>query len=163
MDVPVDILGVFEVENADNPFVLLRDDAGRSFPIWVGPCEAMAIQFVLSGSIPSRPLTHDLAITLLERLDAHLHHVVIDDLSNRVFYAKLFLETPAGEVQVDARPSDALALALRAQVPVFVAEQVVEEAIIGQEIVLPEEEAAEEPEDDTELPDEPLDEEQPPS
>ena len=151
MEVAVDIVGVFEVENAENPFVLLRDSAGRSFPIWVGPCEAMAIQFALSGAMLSRPLTHDLMLSLLERVGATLQRVLIDDLSNQVFYAKLFLSTPGGELSVDSRPSDALALAVRAQVPVLVAEAVIQEAMLDQEITIQEEppwEEGESPEGD---------------
>jgi len=140
MDVPVEVLGVFEIENSDSPFVLLRDSEGRNIPIWVGPCEAVAIQTVLSGTIPSRPLTHDLALTLLERLGATLERVVIDDLSNKVFYAKLHLSTATVPLEIDARPSDALALALRAQAPVLISDAVAEEAKLDHDIQITEEE-----------------------
>lgn len=140
MDVPVRIVGVFEVENADNPFVLLRDEQARNFLIWIGPCEALAIQTVLTGTMPARPLSHDLMLTLLERLGATLERIVIDDFSNGVFYCKLYLHSATGEMQVDCRPSDGMALALRAQAPVFAAEEVIEAVKVEQDIEIPDEE-----------------------
>jgi len=113
-----------------NHFVLLRDNRGRRVPIFVGQFEAWAISLALEGDAPDRPFTHDLIRLLLERLDATIERVVIDDLWSETFYAKIGLVKATGEtMDIDARPSDAIALALRVRAPIYMAETVLEATI----------------------------------
>lgn len=126
----VKVMGVYahqEQGTAANHFVLLRDNRGRRVPIWVGQFEAWAISLALEGDSPDRPFTHDLLRLFLERLEATIERIVIDDLWNEVFYAKIELVKPNGEsTDIDARPSDAIALALRFHAPIYMAESVLE-------------------------------------
>ena len=111
------------------PIVLLRDaDQQRVLPIWVGPVEANAIALQVENVAPPRPLTHDLLRNVLTELGVSLTRVIISDLRESTFYAYLEL-TRDGEVTlVDARPSDAIALAIRAKAPVFVESEVLDKA-----------------------------------
>ncbi len=126
----VKVMGVYMHQEAKLPaqhFVLLRDNKGRRVPIWVGQFEAWAISFALEGDAPERPMTHDLFKLLLERLGATLERVIIDDLWNETFYAKVGFLTPGGEsIEIDCRPSDAIALALRTRAPIYMAENVLD-------------------------------------
>jgi len=129
----VKVMGVYAHQDQGtiaNHFVLLRDNRGRRVPIFVGQFEAFAISLALEGDAPDRPFTHDLIRLLLERLDATIEGVVIDDLWNETFYAKIALVKPGGEtMDIDARPSDAIALALRVRAPIYMAESVLEATI----------------------------------
>jgi hypothetical protein len=108
-------------------FVLLRDNRGRRAPIWVGQFEAWAISSALEGDTQERPMTHDLLKAMLDRLGASIEGVVIDDLWNETFYAKIGVVKTDGEtLEIDARPSDAIALALRSRAPIYMAEYVLE-------------------------------------
>jgi bifunctional DNase/RNase len=99
--------------------------------IMVGPAEANAIAMELEGIRPPRPLTHDLMRDLLSKLDAQVDRVVISDLRDETYYGCIVLKTVAGKVEVDARPSDAIALALRTQSPIFVSDTVANQAMIA--------------------------------
>ena len=104
----------------------------RELPIWIGPYEAQAIVLEIRGASPTRPLTHDLMKALVERLGAKLDRVVIDEMHDDTYFAKLHLEAPDGRaVVVDARPSDAIALALRLHGPLLVSEELFAKAPIG--------------------------------
>jgi bifunctional DNase/RNase len=106
--------------------------APRELPIWIGPFEAQAIVLEMRGASPTRPLTHDLMKSLVERLGAKLERVVIDDLRDDTYFAKLHLAAPDGrEVVVDARPSDAIALALRLHGQLLVSEELFDRAPVG--------------------------------
>src|SRR3954465_14893631 len=95
--------------------VILRDTGhDRSLPIWIGPWEANAIAMRLQGLTPERPLTHDLFASTLEELGVRIQQVVIADLADETFHARLFLESNGQTLEIDSRPSDALALAVRA-------------------------------------------------
>jgi uncharacterized protein len=108
---------------------VLKDlERERYLPIWVGPCEAEAISVGAKGIEVLRPLTHDLIVNVMDALDAALRYIFINDLADNTFYATLVLSTDTGEVEVDARPSDAIAVAIRLDVPIYVAESVMEEA-----------------------------------
>jgi uncharacterized protein len=113
--------------------ILKESDRDRYLPIWIGPWEANAIAMRLQGLTPERPLTHDLFATALEELGVHIQQVVIADLADETFHARLFLETNGRTIEVDSRPSDALALAVRAGVRIFAAEAVLNRAAVEPE------------------------------
>ena len=114
--------------------VILKEAArDRYLPIWIGPWEASAIAMKLQGLTPERPLTHDLFATTLTELGARIDRVVISELADETFHARIMLERDGRTVEVDARPSDALALAVRASVPIFAAASVLEQAALGGE------------------------------
>lgn len=145
--VPLEIVGVRVEMPSNQPVVLLREPvAGRYVPIWIGAVEASAIAFAQQGVVPTRPLTHDLFCDTLAALGASLTEVRITDLRDGVFYAELVLRTAAGTVEVSARPSDALALAVRLDAPVVATADLVSEAGID----LPAEEDEDEDEKDPE-------------
>jgi len=129
----VKVMGVYAHQDQGtiaNHFVLLRDNRGRRVPIFVGQFEAWAISLALEGDAPDRPFTHDLIRLMLDRLEATIERVVIDDLWNETFYAKIGLVKAGGEtMEIDARPSDAIALALRVRAPIYMAETVLEATI----------------------------------
>jgi bifunctional DNase/RNase len=113
--------------------VVILKETGREryLPIWIGPWEASSIAMRLQGLTPERPLTHDLFASALEVLDAHVARVVISELADETFHARLFVERDGHEGEVDARPSDALALAVRVGAPIFAAPAVLEQAGLG--------------------------------
>ncbi len=113
--------------------VVILKETGRDryLPIWIGPWEASAIAMRLQGLTPERPLTHDLFASALEAIDARVTRVVISDLADETFHARLFLERDGKEAEVDARPSDALALAVRVGAPIFAAPSVLDQAGLG--------------------------------
>ena len=128
-------MGVRVEMPSNNPIVLLRDrESGRYLPIWVGAVEATAIAYAQQGIVPPRPLTHDLLRDILQTLGATLTEVRITALEDGVFYASLVF---ADGTEVSARPSDAIALALRTESPIRGAQEVLEEAGID----LPDEDA----------------------
>lgn len=123
---PLDVIGVRVDMPSNQPLVLLRESHGdRYLPIWIGAVEATAIAFAQQGVVPPRPLTHDLMKDLLEVLDRPVQQVRITDLRDGVFYAVLDL---GDGVEVSARPSDAIALAMRTGAPIFGEEQVLADA-----------------------------------
>jgi bifunctional DNase/RNase len=116
-----------------SPIVLLRDLEERNFlPIWIGMFEAAAIAMELQDFKPPRPMTHDLVTVLLDKLKARLQRVIINEIVDDTFYAVIEVSAPAtaGDdiLKIDARPSDAIALAVRAHVPIFVSESVMMKA-----------------------------------
>lgn len=114
---------------------------GEILPVWIGQLEATSILIAVQGAIPPRPLAHDLMRSLLEAVDATATKVEITRIDDGTFYAEITLSTPAGERIVDARPSDAVALASRVGIPVWVADAVMDEA--GVPDVVTESDAAE--------------------
>ncbi|MCJ7548357.1 MAG: bifunctional nuclease family protein [Anaerolineae bacterium] len=109
--------------------VVLKDaETDRYLPIWIGPCEAEAITVGVKGIEVRRPLTHDVIVAVIDALRAELLHIFISTLADNTYYATLVLSTQEGEVRVDARPSDAVATAVRLGVPIYVAESVMDEA-----------------------------------
>ncbi len=135
-DIPVEIWDLVRDEQ-ERDIVLLRDERGRLLPIVIGVCEAMAIWVRLkpekSGALVRRPLGHDLMQAMLERMGARLERVVIDGLVDGTFFATLHLFRGEDEIVADARPSDAIALLLRMTAPLFVNDEVMEEASIKPE------------------------------
>lgn len=125
----VEVVGVRVEMPSNQPIVLLKQiDGIRYLPIWVGSVEASAIAFAQQGMMPPRPMTHDLMVTLLEQLDASLLAVHLTELRDGVFYAELKIRTNTGEANISARPSDALALALRTGSPIFATEELFAQA-----------------------------------
>jgi len=109
--------------------VILREKkAGRYLPIWIGAAEADAIAVKLQGVTVPRPLTHDLLVLVIDSLGATVDSIIVNDLKSDTFYAKVILNVDGGQVEIDSRPSDALALAVRAAVPIFVDEAVLDKA-----------------------------------
>ena len=124
--IQLDVVGVRVEMPSSQPIVLLREVGGeRHLPIWIGAVEATAIAFAQQGVVPSRPLTHDLMKDVLDALGQELTQISITELRDGVFYAQLVF---ASGVEVSARPSDAIALALRTGTPIFGAEDVLVEA-----------------------------------
>ncbi len=114
--------------------VVLKDtESPRFLPIWIGPFEADAITIELQGVEVARPLTHDLLKSVIDKLGAEVERVAITDLRNDTFYAQITLRVNGRRMEVDSRPSDAIALAVRTQVPVYVDEQVMDQAAIAPE------------------------------
>lgn len=109
--------------------VVLRDVTSlRYVPIWIGPFEAEAIAFELQGKRAPRPMTHDLLHNVITSLGAVISHVVVTELRNDTFYARIFLESDGQRLEVDARPSDAIAVAVRAGAAVYVSDDVMAQA-----------------------------------
>ena len=125
MDVEMRIRGWMMDPNTNMPIVVLKAvGSDIVLPIWVGIFEANAIAVEIEKSVGPRPMTHDLAKNLIQYMNGSLDRVVITDLRDNTFYATLWLTHAGGSVTVDARPSDAIALALRADCPIYVAEPV---------------------------------------
>ncbi len=112
-----------------SPLVLLRDQEEMNFlPIWIGIFEAAAIAMELQNIKPPRPMTHDLLINFIEKLGGGLKRVVINDIKDGTFYAAIEVEKDKNSIKMDARPSDAIALAVRSHIPIFVSEVVMMQA-----------------------------------
>ncbi len=110
--------------------VVLKDSDDRFLPIWIGPFEADAITIALQGNQVARPLTHDLLKTMIKEAGGVPAHIVVNDLRDDTFYARIVMELNERHVEVDSRPSDAIALAVRFQIPIYVAPGVMEKAAI---------------------------------
>jgi len=122
----VRVVGVCQAPHG-GAFVLLRDSLGRNLPIWIDEGQAYSIHLALEGSAPPRPMTHDLIKLVVERLGGSIEHILVDDLYNNVYYAKLEVRQGERRSQIDCRPSDAIAVATRFSVPIYVADHVLEE------------------------------------
>ncbi|RME98004.1 MAG: bifunctional nuclease family protein [Chloroflexi bacterium] len=118
--------------------VLKETDSDRYLPIWIGPFEADAITLQLQGVQVARPLTHDLLKSVIDQMGAKISHVIVTELKNETFYANIVMDINGKSVEIDARPSDAIALAVRVNAPLFVAEPVMAEASIVPETGLDE-------------------------
>ena len=113
------------------PIVLLKTvDSNRFLPIWIGHPEAAAILMRLQGAETPRPMTHDLVTQMLDHLDARCERVAVTELKDNTFYATITIAVNGTEVEIDSRPSDALALAVRCDAPIYAAEEVIEESSI---------------------------------
>jgi uncharacterized protein len=129
MDIEVRIRGLMMDPATNMPIVVLKDVASDTvMPIWVGIFEANAIAIEIEKVSAPRPMTHDLARNLMRHLNAELERIVITEIKDDTFYAVLWVRQGNEPVAIDARPSDAIALALRADCPIFVAEHVMQSA-----------------------------------
>jgi uncharacterized protein len=120
------------------PIVLLKTaDGNRFLPIWIGHPEAAAILMKLQGASTPRPMTHDLLADMLEQLDAEVTRITVTELRDNTFYASITVQQNGAEIEIDSRPSDAIAIAVRSDAPIFAAERVIEESAIefeGEEV-----------------------------
>ena len=113
------------------PIVLLKTSEGNKFlPIWIGHPEAAAILMKLQGASTPRPMTHDLVTDMLSHLEARVTRIAVTELRDNTFYAMITLQVNGAEIEIDSRPSDAIALAVRADAPIFAADAVIEESAI---------------------------------
>ena len=114
--------------NYQRVVILKEKAADRYLPIWIGPAEADAIAVRLQDVSVARPLTHDLLRSVIDALGAQVNCIVVNDLSNDTFYARVVLSVDGKSLEIDSRPSDAIALAVRTQVPIYAEESVLEKA-----------------------------------
>lgn len=114
--------------NYQRVVILKQKDADRYLPIWIGPAEADAIAVRLQEVNVPRPLTHDLLRSIIESLGAQVTSILVSNLSNDTYYAQIILDVSGRSVEIDARPSDAIALAVRSHVPIYADESVMEKA-----------------------------------
>jgi len=129
MQIEMTIKGLMVDPIANTPIVILRDkDGQRVLPIWIGMFEANAIALQIENVAPPRPMTHDLLRNVIQDLDASVQNVVVYDLQENTYYALIYLSLRGDTVTVDARPSDAIALALRTRAPIFVEDAVIDNA-----------------------------------
>ena len=120
---------VIDEKRHDQLIVLKEKGGDRILPIVIGLNEASAIKLKISGFQPPRPLTHDLLHSTIENLEASIDKIIIDKLEDNTFHAKIIIKTKSGETKtIDARPSDSIALAVRAHVPIFVEDEVVKQS-----------------------------------
>ncbi|HEY8130892.1 MAG TPA: bifunctional nuclease family protein [Thermoanaerobaculia bacterium] len=127
--VPMSIKGLMLDPVSNSPIVVLKDEEEKFFlPIWVGIFEANAIALQLENVTTPRPMTHDLLRNMISELNARVIRVVINDLRDSTFFAQIRLLTGEKTLELDARPSDAIALALRTEAPIFVAQTVLDQA-----------------------------------
>jgi len=114
--------------NYQRVVILKEKTADRYLPIWIGPAEADAIAVRLQGVSVPRPLTHDLLRSVIDALGASVNSIIVSDLRNDTFFAKVILNINGGQLEIDSRPSDALALAVRTDVPIYAEESVLDKA-----------------------------------
>lgn len=127
--IEMNIKGLMVDPITNMPIIILRDSEGvKVLPIWVGVFEANAIALQIENIQTPRPMTHDLLRNIIQDLRATVDRIVVCDLKENTFYAMIHLQTPSGPVAIDARPSDAIALALRTRAPILVDEKVIDNA-----------------------------------
>lgn len=134
--IPVDIVALVEDQVSSTPIVVLHDrQHNKLLPIWVGDPEARAIAIAMNQMVTPRPLIHKLLLTLIDRMGGKLSRIVVDRVSHHTYFASVYVETKETTIALDARPSDSIALALEARVPIFVSKDVMD--IAGQENPFP--------------------------
>ncbi len=128
MDIEVELSRIIINEASDQQIIVLKERKGkRNFPIVIGIVEIFAIDRLLKGIKPPRPMTHDLLDSVIENLGAKVEKIVINDLRNHTFYAKITLNTDGRSIEVDSRPSDAIALGTASKAPIYVSEHIFKE------------------------------------
>jgi bifunctional DNase/RNase len=127
--VEMKVQGLFFDSETNQSIVVLKEEAtGRTLPIWVGLFEANAITMGMEHTWTPRPMTHDLIKNIIEGMNGNVRQITVNDLRSNTFYAIISLEVEGRLVEIDSRPSDAIALALRVKAPIFVAEKVLDSA-----------------------------------
>ncbi len=125
--IEVSVLGLAYDNNRGIPVVFLKEvDGGRILPIWIGQNEAMAIAMGLEGIKPERPLTHNLLKSVIDGLNASIIKIVVNDIQNNTYYARIYLRAKNSITEIDARPSDSIALAIIGSVPIYVHKKVLD-------------------------------------
>ena len=125
MDIKLSVQSVLTDPKTETQVVLLRADGNKEvMPIWVGVAEGSAIKFALEGILPTRPMTHDLLKSILDHLGLRIQKVIITEIKNNTYYALVYVESHGSLLSIDARPSDAIALALRTHVPIYASDEV---------------------------------------
>ncbi|HLB02495.1 MAG TPA: bifunctional nuclease family protein [Nitrospiria bacterium] len=125
MEVKLSVHGILSDSASEAQIIILRDEkAVEILPIWVGVAEGNAIRFAIEGIMSARPLTHDLLRNLIEHLRVEVLKVVITEIRNNTYYATIFMKHDGASLTIDARPSDAIALALRSKCPIYAAPEV---------------------------------------
>jgi uncharacterized protein len=129
VDIEVELSRIIINEESDQQLIVLKECKGeRSIPIVIGIVEIFAIDRRLKGHMPPRPLTHDLLASVIDALDASIEKIVINDLTDHIFYARIHLLHGEKRIEIDSRPSDAIAVGVALQAPIFVAEHVLNQA-----------------------------------
>ncbi len=127
MMIKMEIFGLAIDEKTNMPLVILKDSKDKYIlPIWIGALEAMAISMPLKGMTMPRPMTHDLFLDALKQLGAELIHVEVTEIKDSTYYAVLSMHQGDKELRIDSRPSDAIAMAVRAKVPILVNKEILE-------------------------------------
>ena len=128
MEVPCELIRIMITETGDHQVIVLKESQGeRVFPIVIGFFEAAAIDRRIKGHVLPRPMTHDLLAAVIDALGGRLAKIVVTDIKDHTFYARLVIERNGDQVHVDARPSDAIALAVAGNTPIFVENHVLDE------------------------------------
>jgi hypothetical protein len=131
--IEMDLSRIIINERSDQQVIVLKEkDGQRAFPILIGIYEATAIDRGIKEYRTPRPLTHDLVCSILRRLETEIDRVIVSDLRNQTFYAKLILRRDDQRVEIDSRPSDAIAIAVQSGAPIFVEEKVLDEVLKNQ-------------------------------
>jgi bifunctional DNase/RNase len=130
--VPVNVRGVYFVSTITGPqaVVFLSDNGERMVPIYIGPAEAISIDIALRKETTPRPMTHDLVKSIMDNCGIGIDRIIIDDLDEQVFYARLMLRNSEGEIEIDARPSDCIALAVRSEARIFIEQGILDKVSI---------------------------------
>jgi len=130
--VPVSVRGVYFVSTITGPqaVVFLSDNGDQMVPIYIGPAEAISIDVALRKETTPRPMTHDLLKTIMDNFDIGIDRIIIDDLDEQVFYARIKLQDGERQIEIDARPSDCIALAVRTNASIFMERGIMEKVSI---------------------------------
>ena len=129
MEMEAELSRIIINEMSDQQIIVLKERHGeRSFPIVIGIVEIFAIDRRLKGIKPARPMTHDLLVNVIENLGAKIEKIVINDLRHHIFFARIHLSLNGQKIEIDSRPSDAIALGTATNAPIFVADHVFEQA-----------------------------------
>jgi bifunctional DNase/RNase len=130
--VPVNVRGVYFVSTITGPqaVVFLSDNGDRMVPIYIGPAEAISIDIALRKETTPRPMTHDLVKSIMDSFGIGIDQIIIDDLDEQVFYARLMLRDGAREIEIDARPSDCIALAVRSDARILIEQGILDKVSI---------------------------------
>jgi bifunctional DNase/RNase len=132
--VPVKVRGVYFVSTITGPqaVVFISADNDRMVPIYIGLAEAISIDIALRNETTPRPMTHDLMKSVMDNFNIKIDRIIIDDLDEQVFYARLMLKDTGKEIEIDARPSDCIALAVRTNASIFIAPDILEKVAVSQ-------------------------------
>ena len=127
--VPVIVIALIEDQVSSSPIVLLHDQqTNRLLPIWIGDPEARAIAIVLNKTLMPRPLTHKLLLNVIESMGGRISRVIVDRLERNTYFSSIYVSVNGKDIAIDSRPSDAIAIALEAKIPIFVSKIIMDKA-----------------------------------